>query len=90
MKCIMKIILCPKENGNTRKICDAIAAEDDWESARITGSEVLDFSEYDSVIFGSGVYAGFPHKNLISFIRGLKWEHVPKKVHVLLAWEGKF
>ncbi|MDW5299788.1 MAG: flavodoxin domain-containing protein [Sedimentibacter sp.] len=85
----MKIILCPKENGNTRKICDAIATEDDCELVRITGNEILDLSDYESVIVGSGVYGGFPHKNLLMFIRNLKEEHAPKKVRVLLTWLGR-
>ncbi len=85
----MNIILCPKKNGNTRKICDALALEDDWELVIITGNELTDLSGYNKVIFGSGVYAGAPHKNLLSFIRNLKEEYSPKKVNVLLTWLGR-
>jgi flavodoxin len=85
----MKIILCPKESGNTRKIGDAIAAEDNWELVRIKGNEALDLSDYESVIVGSGVYGGLPHKNLLEFIRNLNEEHAPRKVHVLLTWLGR-
>jgi flavodoxin len=85
----MKIILCSKESGNTRKIGDAIAAENNWELIRITGKEVLDLSNYESVIVCSGVYGGFPHKNLLAFIRNLNEEHAPRKVHVLLTWLGR-
>lgn len=83
------IILCAKETGNTRKIADAIARLPGWECARVGAISDLDLSAYGVVILGSGVYGGFPHKGLLSFIRNLKPEAAPKQVHVLLTWLGR-
>lgn len=85
----MKIILCPKEKGNTRKICEEIAKEDNWKLITITGNESIDISKYDCVILASGVYGGLPHKNLLTFIRNLKEEYKPKKFNLLLTWLGR-
>ena len=85
----MRIILCPKSWGNTRKIGNAIAAEGGWEILRITGKEALDLSAYEDVIICSGIYWGKPQKRLIRFIQRLKNGQGPGKVHVLLTWVGR-
>lgn len=82
-------IICFKDNGNTKKICDAIAARANYKLIHITGNESFDLSGYDRVIVGTGVYGSMPHTNLVSFIRGLKAEHKPNTIHVLLTWLGR-
>lgn len=83
------IVLCAKQHGNTRKICDAIAGLPGWECAQINALANLDLSSYEVVILGSGVYGGCPHEALVAFIRNLTPERAPKRVHVVLTWLGR-
>jgi flavodoxin len=83
------LILCSKETGNTRRICDAIAGLAGWESRKISGNDVFDLSGYNTVIIGTGVYGGLPHKNITAFIRKQEKSQVPREVHVLITWLGR-
>lgn len=83
------MVLCARQNGNTRKIYDAIAGLPGWECAQVSALSNLDLSSYGAVILGSGVYGGCPHAALVSFIRNLTPGRAPKRVHVVLTWLGR-
>lgn len=83
------LVLCPREKGNTRKVCDAIAARPGWKLARISGADRMDLSGYDRVIIGSGVYGGRPHKNVIAFLEALEKGQGPREIRILLTWVGR-
>ncbi len=83
------IILCAKEKGNTRKLCDAIAAQEGWTLHRITAGDDTDVSGYDRVVVASGVYLGAPHAGLLAFLKDLPDDRKPARVAVLLTWLGR-
>lgn len=84
-----KVVICPRLKGNTRKLCEAIKNEAGWELMQVSGEETTDLSAYETVIIASGVYGGYPHKNILRLIRNMEQNHLPKNVHILLTWLGR-
>jgi flavodoxin len=66
------LIICESvHHGNTKKIADAMAAELNAEVKKPGEVDVGKIGEYDLVGFGSGVYMGKMHKNLLKLADSL-------------------
>lgn len=68
------IVYYSKHHGNTKKLLDAIAKENDADLIDVLSGEGKDLSGYDRVGFASGIYYSKFHKTLLKFAE----ENMPK------------
>ena len=61
------IVYCSKHHGNTKKLLDAIAAENEVTLIDVTARPAADLSGYDRIGFASGVYYGGFARQVVSF-----------------------
>jgi flavodoxin len=66
----MKILIIYKSyhRMNTEKIAQAIAEAMGGAVVKVEDARIEDLAGYDLIGFGSGIYAGKPHKSLFTFI----------------------
>jgi len=66
------LIICESvHHGNTKKIADAMAAVLNAEIKKPAEIDVGKLGEYDLIGFGSGIYMGRMHKNLLKLVDSL-------------------
>ena len=66
------LIICESvHHGNTKKIADAMAVVLNAEVKKTGEVDVGKLGEYDLIGFGSGIYMGKMHKNLLKLIDNL-------------------
>ena len=58
------IIYASNHNGNTKKVIDAMATVKDIDLIETSKAENIDFSDYDTIGFASGVYYHKLHKKI--------------------------
>ncbi|MBD3107491.1 flavodoxin [Bacillus sp. AGMB 02131] len=75
-------------HGNTKKVLDAIAAQEDVDLIELPGGEHTDLSGYDILGFASGTYKGEFHPAVTYFIRQYKPAH-GQRAFVLSTHGGK-
>ena len=68
------IVYYSKHHGNTKKLLDAIAAENEVALIDVTVQPAVDLAEYDRIGFASGIYYTSFAKQLLAFAA----EHVPE------------
>ena len=61
------IVYYSRHHGNTKKLIDAIAAEQDVTAIDATDVKTADLSGYDAVGFASGIYYSRFHKTVLTF-----------------------
>lgn len=61
------IIYYSKHHGNTKKLLDAIAGENEVDLIDVTANSTVDLSQYDRIGFASGIYYSKFHKTLLKF-----------------------
>lgn len=61
------IIYYSKHHGNTKKLIDAICAENDVTAIDVTAVKTADLSDYDMIGFASGIYYSKFHKSVLKF-----------------------
>lgn len=61
------IIYYSKHHGNTKKLLDAIAGENEVDLIDVTANSRVDLSRYDRIGFASGIYYSKFHKTLLKF-----------------------
>ena len=61
------IVYYSKHHGNTKKLLDAIAAENEVTLIDVTEQASADLSGYDRIGFASGIYYNSFAKQLLSF-----------------------
>lgn len=61
------IVYYSKHHGNTKKLIDAIAAENDITAIDATEVKSADLSGFDAVGFASGIYYSKFHKSVLEF-----------------------
>lgn len=61
------IIYYSKHHGNTKKLIDAIGAENDITAIDVTAVNSVDLSDYDVIGFASGIYYSKFHKSVLKF-----------------------
>ena len=68
------IVYYSKHHGNTKKLLDAIAAENEVTLMDVTAQPAADLSEYDRIGFASGIYYTSFAKQLLAYAE----EHLPE------------
>ena len=86
-----KIILCPKESGNTFNVCQYVSSNSDVDFKDITKTMKNDFVDYDVIILASGVYGNHVHKNIVTWINSIEKNRLNAntKIYVFLTWLGR-
>ncbi|MGI6172898.1 MAG: flavodoxin family protein [Christensenellales bacterium] len=72
------IVYYSRHHGNTKKLVDAIAAENDVHPIDVTARQTADLTQYDRIGFASGIYYGSFAKQVLAFAR----ECLPEKKDV--------
>lgn len=70
---------------NTKKIAEYIATKTDADTFNLKDINILDLSEYDTIIFGTGIHAGSPYKPVVSFIETQGSQLSNKKVKLFIS-----
>ncbi|MCI5620659.1 MAG: flavodoxin family protein [Lachnospiraceae bacterium] len=81
------IIYASVHHGNTKKIVDAIAKENEIETVDATQIKEKDLSEYDVIGFASGIYYGKFHQSILNFASVNLPEK--KKVFLICTYGGR-
>ena len=81
------IVLYASKSGNTKKIADAIALEQNCESLKITQTRTVDLSSYDLIFIGTGIHFGNPNEDITNFLKTANIKE-PKLFTVFLTWGG--
>ena len=76
------IVYYSKHHGNTKKLLDAIAAENDVTLTDVTAQPVADLTGYDRIGFASGIYYASFAKQILSFAL----EHLPENKDVFYIY----
>jgi 8-oxo-dGTP pyrophosphatase MutT (NUDIX family)/flavodoxin len=85
------VVICPKAKGNTFTVCSYAARETGADLKILSRDTDLNLSDYDGIIFGSGVYAGKLHKSLSVLLGTLKKDAVKPgcRLYLFLTWFGR-
>ena len=67
----MKTAICyySRHHGNTLKVLEAIAAENEVDLIDVTARQMVRLDEYDCIGFASGIYGFEFHKGVVQFAR---------------------
>jgi menaquinone-dependent protoporphyrinogen IX oxidase len=86
-----KLIVCPKQSGNTHKVCSYVSSNSDIKLKVITNKTKYDLPYYDVIILTSGVYVGHVHKNILKWINSIEKNTINSntKVYIFLTWLGR-
>ena len=86
-----KLIVCPKESGNTYKVCNYVSSNSDAELKVVVKTTKCDLSCYDAIILASGVYANHVHKNILAWINSIEinTNSSNTKAYIFLTWIGR-
>ena len=76
------IVYYSQHHGNTRKLLDAIAAENEVDLIDVTGRPDADLSGYGRIGLASGIYYGGFAKQIISFAQ----DHLPNGKDVFFIY----
>ena len=95
------LLICPKNKGNTFTVFSYIIEhaqkhENNIELYTLSESksskiDPIDLSDYDKIIFGSGVYGGKIHNALSVFLANIKREELKRtcQTYLFLTWFGR-
>ena len=84
------LVLYSTKTGNTKKIAQAIASEINAEILQITNPEPapkVDLTNYDLIFVGTGIRAGNPFPEMVSYLKNLDLTE-PKTFTIFLTWGG--
>ena len=86
-----KLLICPKQSGNTYKVCSYVSEHSDVEWNILPHVNYEELSQYDAIILTSGVYGGTVHKNLVNWLKNFDSSTMNPnaKVYLLLTWLGR-
>ena len=76
------IVYYSKHHGNTKKLLDAIAAENEVTLIDVTAQRPADLAEYDRIGFASGIYYSSFAKQILACAA----EHLPEGKDVFLLY----
>jgi len=80
-----KAIIYSSKLGKTRKIAEYVAKALKADIFDLKKQTVIDISEYDHIIFGTGIHAGKPYKPLKEFLEKNKDQLLKKKTTLFLS-----
>ncbi len=84
------LVLYSTKTGNTQKIAQAIASEINAEIIQVANpgpKSDVDLTEYDLIFVGTGIRAGNPFPELVSYLNTIDLQE-PKTFAVFLTWGG--
>ena len=84
------VVLFSTKGGNTKKVADEIALELNCTSLRITKTTptpTLDLNNQDLIIIGTGIRAGNPYEDMVSFLNALTLKE-QKTFALFVTWGG--
>jgi flavodoxin len=86
-----KMIICPKESGNTYEVCSYVSSNSDIDLKVTSKTKEYDLPSYDVIILSSGVYANHFHKNILNWINSIEKHTLSPntKVYMFLTWFGR-
>lgn len=76
------IVYYSKHHGNTKKLIDAIAADNDITLIDVTQPKTTDLTSFDAIGFASGIYYSKFHKLVLEFAKA----HLPGKKKVFFLY----
>lgn len=76
------IVYYSKHHGNTKKLLDAIVAENEVTLIDVTEQPAADLSEYDRIGFASSIYYSSFAKQILSFAK----DHLPEDKEVFYIY----
>lgn len=84
----MKTAICyySRHHGNTLKVLEAIAAENEVDLIDVTARQMVRLDEYDCIGFASGIYGFEFHKGVVEFAR--QYLPVGKPVFFVYTYGG--
>lgn len=76
---------------NTKKIAEYVASKIDADTFNLKEINILDLTEYETIIFGTGIHAGSPYKPVISFIeeQGSQLSNKKVKLYISCMFSGE-
>ena len=83
------IIYASIHHGNTEKVVTAMAQDMPVTLFKAEQAQNVDFSEYDSIGFASGIYAGRFHKSIYAFLKHHRHEFPKYAFAVCTSGMGK-
>ena len=84
------LVLYSTKTGNTQKIAQAIASEINAEIIQVANpapTSDVDLTEYDLIFVGTGIRAGNPFPELVSYLNTIDLQE-PKTFAIFLTWGG--
>jgi menaquinone-dependent protoporphyrinogen IX oxidase len=86
-----KLLVCPKQSGNTFMVCDYVSKHADIDLKFTNELESFQLDEYKTIILCSGVYIGKAHINLTKWLENISNEQIVKntKFYMFMTWFGR-
>lgn len=86
-----KLLVCPKQSGNTFTVCDYVSKHADIDLKFINKKEIFRLDGYKTIILCSGVYVDKPHANLTKWLENLTMNQIDKntKFYMFMTWFGR-
>ncbi len=84
------IVLYASKGGNTKKIADAIAAQTNSQTHKIspdTPFQAAELEGYDLVFVGTGIYGGTPNPDIEKYLKTLELK-TSKQFALFITWGG--
>jgi flavodoxin len=83
-------IIYASKTGNTKKIAESLSQKINIDCYELNNDNCnnINIEKYDTIILGSGVYAGKLHKNLINFINNINCSD-KKNFSFIITWFGR-
>ena len=69
---------------NTKKVAEYIARNTGADIFNLKEITQINMSEYDRIVFGTGIHAGKPYKPLVDFVEKNKGQLSGKRLHLFL------
>lgn len=70
---------------HTKSLADYIAKQADADVFNLKEITMINTTEYDTIVFGTGIHAGKPYKPLVEYIEKNKDSLVQKKLYLFIS-----
>jgi flavodoxin len=86
-----KLLICPKQRGNTFTVCDYISKHTDSDLKFANEQESFQLEDYNTIILCSGVYGGNAHNNLVKWVESITKDQIVNntKFYMFMTWFGR-
>ncbi len=69
---------------NTKKVAEYIARKIDADIFNLKEITMINVTEYDTIVFGTGIHAGKPYKRLVEYIDRNKVSFIQKRLFLFI------